>query len=167
MNLTVTIIGLVIIGSFVLFAVSLSMIRDRNKKKFLSLITEFAESQSCKISDYDQWKDSCIGIDGNQHKIFYISKRSGNLVKTEINLKDVAKCKLEGVNMTGNTISNSHLSIDEIVLSFSYSTADKDDTKVEFFRRSTDFTIVNEDIKRAEKWFKISQTGIAGLLNNK
>lgn len=165
MNVTIIIIGLAILGVFIVPTVYISYSASRKKKKFLSLITEFAENQSCKISDYDQWKDSCIGIDRDKHKIFYISKNSGNLVKTEISLQDVAKCKLKGVNMTGNTISDSHKAIDEIVLCYNFKDPDKKDISVEYFKISTDFTIVDDDLKLAEKWLKISQTNMSNLLN--
>ncbi len=165
MDLTVIIIGVTILAAFIVPTVLVSNSRNNKKKKFLKVMSDFAESKSCKIVEYDQWKDACIGMDKEKQKILYVHKNSGDYRKTEISLPEVLKCKIEGVNLTGNSISSNHKSIDEIELCFSYRDAGKPETSIEFFKIQKDFTVVDEDLKLAEKWHKIANSELANLVN--
>jgi len=164
MDITVIIIGLSVLAAFIVPTILVANAGKNKKNKFLKLITELADSKSSKIEAYDQWKHSCIGLDSEKHKVFCVQKNSSNYHKMEINLPDVLKCKLVGVNMTGNSISDSHKAIDEIKLNFSYRDAGKPETSIEFFKIQTDFTIVDEDLKLAEKWLRIVNTELANLV---
>jgi len=164
MDLTIIIIGVAILAAFIVPTVLISNASKNKKKRFSRLITDFAGSKSSKISEYDQWKDSCIGIDREKGKIFHVQKKNGNVQKIEIDLSEVSKCKLTGVNMTGNLISNTHKSIDEIALCFGYREAVKPETSIEFFNLNTDFTIVDQDLKLAEKWLRIVNSELANSM---
>ena len=164
MDITIIIIGLSILAVFIVPTILLTTAGKNKKKKFLKLISDFAASKSCEIEEYDQWKQSCIGLDRQKHRVFCVQKNSGDYTKTEINIPDVLKCKLVGVNMTGNSISDSHKAIDEIKLNFSFRDTGKPETSIEFFKIQTDFTIVDEDLKLAEKWLKIVNSELANLM---
>ena len=63
---------------FILICVLLIRFMGRNKKKldsqFLKSLFGLAEKNNCKISKYDRWNNSIIGIDEGALHIFIISK---------------------------------------------------------------------------------------------
>ena len=159
MDLSTTIIALVVLSLIILPIVYIANIGNYKKKKLYRALTELADSQSCKISEYDHWKDSCIGIDKEKRRLFHIVKNSNNLTKIEISLQEVQKCNLVGINMDTKNY-NTRKSIDKIELCLSYQDAIKPETKIEYYNHSTDYNIVEQDIKLAEKWFKIVKSNI-------
>ena len=76
MDLSIAIIGLIIGALIILPTVYIANIGNYKKKKLHRALKELAESQSCKISEYDHWKDSCIGIDKEKRRLFHIVKNS-------------------------------------------------------------------------------------------
>jgi hypothetical protein len=67
--LTWSIVILTIISLVVFF-----QIRNKNKeRKIVSVLHNFAKEYNSKISEYDHWDNSLIGIDNNEvDKLFFI-----------------------------------------------------------------------------------------------
>ena len=159
MNISSIIICLVVLGMILLPIVYIANINNFRKKKLYRVLTELAESKSCKISEYDYWKDSCIGIDKEKSKLFHVIKKTDSLKKIEINLHDILKCNLSGIN-TDTKNYNRLKAIDKIELCFSYRDNGKPETAIEYYNHSTDYNIVENDIKLAEKWLKIVKSSL-------
>jgi hypothetical protein len=150
MNTTAIIIGLGFLAMFIIPLIYISNAGNNKKKKYHKLLSEFAAEHSCKIEEYDQWKNSCIGLDLFKKKIFYISKQDKELKKTQINLNDISKCKLSGINYANINQANTI-----IELNFAFLDANANSVKLEFFNTAVDTFIVEDDLKLPEKWLSI------------
>jgi hypothetical protein len=142
MNSTSIIIG---IGFLVLFIVPLAYLTtagSRKKKKLIAGLSALASENSCKISDMDQWKKSCIGIDMENKKIFYLSKNE----KLVVDLKNVAKCNLNNPNNSKKDKNS------KIELEFTLKSPSDKILKIEFFDTVIDTYIVDEDMQIPYKW---------------
>jgi hypothetical protein len=145
MNSTSIIIGIGFIVLFIVPLAYLSTAGSRRKKKLIAQLSSLASENSCKISDMDQWKKSCIGIDMENKKLFHTTKNE----KLVLDLLNVAKCKLNSPNnskMDKNT---------KIELVFTLNNPADKIIKIEFFDTLVDTYIVDEDMQIPDKWLNI------------
>jgi hypothetical protein len=150
MNITTTIIGIGALALFVIPLLILSNLGKNRRKKLVNQLSMYAAEQSGNLHEYDHWKNSIIGIDLANKKVYYLSKQNGELKKILIPLNDVQKCKLTGINPL-----NLNQADTQIQLEFSYRDPKQSDAKIQFFNTKVDTFIVEDDLKLPQKWLSI------------
>lgn len=89
MNITVTIIGLALLGLFLLPALIISKSVKSKGTRLLKYLMSEATKNELIISDSDGWNELAIGIDEKNDKIIYIDGSSYEKVISIFSLKDV------------------------------------------------------------------------------
>jgi hypothetical protein len=143
-----TLIGVIIIIICCIPFILLGIKNKKQKKLILQSLEDFAAQKSCKISKYDIWKESCIGIDESGKNVFAI-RNTKNFKKTyHFNLLDVKKCKVE--NYTRK--QDEDLVVENIKLHFEARDLTKKIDSFEFFNNNSDNAQISDEIQLAEKW---------------
>jgi hypothetical protein len=153
MNTTTTIIGIVAIALFVIPLLILSNWGKKRRKQLIKYLSLYAAEQSGNLDEYDNWKNSIIGIDFANKKVYHLSKQAGEIKKTFIHLPEVSKCKLTGINPSNLNQANT-----KIQLEFTFRNSMQSEAKIQFFNTEFDTFIVEEDLKLPEKWLSIVNT---------
>jgi len=154
-------------GIFILICIILFVIINGNKKKkakqFLQTLNDFAEKENCKISTYDIWNNSVIGIDDATNRVFVIRKINDNETSQRINLAEIFRCRVVEVSRTSGPKEGNMKAFDRIDLVFSNKDKSKVDIVVEFYNANTDRLTLTGELQLAEKWCKITNDKIASI----
>ena len=118
-----------------------------------------AEKENCKVSRYDIWYNSIIGIDETTNFIFAIKKINGNETAQIICLAQMLRCRVIESSRTSGNIK----AFDRIDLAFTYFDKNKPESIVEFYNANTDRLTLTGELQMAEKWCKIANDKITAL----
>jgi hypothetical protein len=155
MDFSTIFVSLLVLGAFLVPPVYLYYKRKNRTKKFQDMMNKLAESQSCRIAEYDQWKKSCIGLDNKNRKLFYLMQNSKKIHSEITNLNEILKCKITGINASSNGSAPNNGSIEKLDLCLTYKDNNKENYFINFFDSEKDFIIDDDDIKLAEKWNRL------------
>jgi hypothetical protein len=155
MDFSTIFVSLLVLGAFLVPPVYIYFKRKNRTKKFQDMMNKLAESQSCKVSEYDQWKKSCVGLDKNNHKLFYLKQNSKKIHSEITNLNEILKCKITGINASSNGSAQNNGSIEKLDLCLTYKDNNKENYLINFFDAEKDFIVDDDDIKLTEKWNKL------------
>jgi len=147
-----TIFGLIILIICVLAVLLVNSNKKKKEKQFSQTLFDLAEKSNSKISEYDFWNNTLIGIDKDSHKLFFIRKTDGNVITNEIDLSEIQKSRIvNSARIVDNKVSSSSVT-DKLELSFSYRNPKKNETLLEFYNNNTDSLTVYRELKLIEKW---------------
>jgi hypothetical protein len=158
-------------GIFVLLCIILFVLINRNKskkvKQFLQPLNRLAEKYNCKISQYDIWNNSIIGLDNLANQIFVIKNISNEDIHLNVKLMEIQKCRVNEVSRTVNIASrtmgikgNVVKDIDKIELVFINNDKNAPDLIAEFYNKETGNLNLTGELQMAEKWCKIANDKI-------
>ncbi len=158
---------IVIGGIIVLFGITLYILNSRSKKKkeaqFLQPLSRLAEKDNCKISQYDIWNDSVIGIDETQNTVFAIRKKKEKETSIVVNLAEIFRCRVIEVSRTSGPKEGNAIAFDRIDLAFINKDKSKADVVVEFFDANTDRLTLTGELQLAEKWCVLVNNKLASI----
>ena len=166
------------VGIFILFCIILFVLINRKKRKkekqFLQPLNRLAEKDNCKISQYDIWNNSIIGIDNLTNQVFIIKNIFDDETFQNIKLTEILKCR---VNEVGRTVSlasrtpgikgNVIKAFDKVELVFINHDKNKPDLIIEFYNKETGNLNLTGELQMAQKWCKIANDKIAALTERK
>jgi hypothetical protein len=159
MELSIAIIGLVLILMFIIPTVILSIkSKDSTKAKFEQLNSFFVNGELRK-SEYEFWGDYSIGIDSASGKVVYIMKGKDNNHVEVIDLRKVKKCSINNLLRSVESKSGSELVNDLVGLKFVFNDTELKDLNLEFFNSEKKGYLDNE-LGIAKKWAEIIYTNI-------
>jgi len=161
------IFGLVILIIIVLAVVIVNSNKKNKKKQFVQTLTDLAEKSNCKISEYDLWNNTLIGIDKDARKLFFIRKNEANAISNVIDLQGIQKCRAINSSRVVTNNDSNHTVTDKIELALTSPDAKIADTNLEFYNTNRDNLFLNGEIQLAEKWAAIVNTNIAGITQRK
>lgn len=158
MDITSIIIVVILFGSFIVPIVWVSRAKKAKEKKRLLALSQFAESHKGKISEYDLWKDRAIGIDREQHFLFFIRHHSGGEQKIALRLSEISKCKTASKTKPGQ-----HTGYDHLDLVLVHRENGEQETKLNFYNSETDSLTLTGELQLIEKWGKIANEELARI----
>lgn len=161
------IFGLVIMIIIVLAVVIVNSNKKNKKKQFVQTLSDLAEKSNCKISEYDLWNNSLIGIDTAAHKLFFIRKNGENAISNVIDLQGIQKSRVINSNRVVTNKDSNHTVTDKIELALASPDARISDTILEIYNTNRDNLFLNGELPLAEKWAAIVNTNIAGITQRK
>ena len=163
MDSNTMVIGVII----VLFGITLYILNSRSKKKkeaqFLQPLSRLAEKDNCKISQYDIWNDSVIGIDETQNTVFAIRKKKEKETSIVVNLAEIFRCRVIEVSRTSGPKEGNAIAFDRIDLAFINKDKSKADVVVEFFDANTDRLTLTGELQLAQKWCVLVNNKLASI----
>lgn len=130
-------------------------IKQRNKKKkekIFSIIQSFAAENNCKISKYDHWSKSLIGLDNEANTLFFIRSTKEKEYRTIIALSEVRNCRMHKAERTVIFDKEKVKIIDRIELLLSFKDIQKADIALEFYNNKYDHLTLSEELVLAQKW---------------
>ena len=159
-----SIFGLVILIIIVLAVVIVNSNKKNKKKQFLQTLSDLAAKNYCKISEYDLWNNTLIGIDKDARKLFFIRKTGDHTISNVIDLQGIQKCRVINSGRVVTNNETNHTVIDKLELALTSPDAKIADTMLEFYNTNRDNLFLNGELPLAEKWAAIVNTNIAGIM---
>ena len=158
---------MVIGGIIVLFGITLYVLisssRKRKEAQFLQPLRQLAEKDNCKISQYDIWNNSVIGIDATQNMVFAIRRTKEKETSIVVNLAEIFRCKVIEVSRTSGPKEGNMIAFDRIDLAFINKDKSKADVVVEFYNANTDRLTLTGELQLAEKWCVLVNNKLASI----
>lgn len=151
MDLSTTIIGVAIL---VLCLVPLALANNKKKKRqqqLLQALMGLAESHYCKITQYDLWQNTAIGIDENAGCIFFVKKSDGANSLEKVHLAAIREAYSKGDPDPG--------AAEKLELVLVHAGAKELDVVLEFYNPEVAMQI-NDEWILIKKWQDIIQQAI-------
>jgi len=163
MSLGLIITGVVCLLLLVIIVASTSKSKKKKQVRFLDPLNRLAESADCKISNYDIWNDSVIGIDGVKNVVFAIRKTNGTEENITINLAEIFRCRVAEISrVTGPKEGNMKV-FDRIDLVFVNKEKSKSDQVIVVYSSNTDRLTLAGELQLAEKWCTLVNNKLATI----
>ncbi len=167
MELGTTIVGIVIILICIIPFALMSINNKKKEKKLLRGLSAFAERNSFKISRYELWNNSTIGIDDTSLTIFYTRKSRDIETSQQINLAEIQKCRVINSSRTWSNKDGNFKVIDKLELVFSFQDKGKNEVVLEFYNAEYDSSTLTGELQLVEKWCKIFNEKISEMTKPK
>lgn len=167
MDLGTTIVGIVIILICIIPFALMSINNKKKEKKLLQGLSALAERNSCKISRYELWNNSTIGIDDTSVTIFYTRKSKDNETSQQINLAEIQKCRVINSNRTVSNKEGNFKVVEKLELAFSFQDKTISEVVLEFYNADHDSLTLMGELQLVEKWCKIFNDKISEMTKQK
>lgn len=152
MHLGTTIAGVLLVIACVLPLVIASRNRKKRQKALIDSLTLFAKSHNAKISEYETWSGTAIGIDKDLMRLFFIRNNGGNRFEVEVTLAEIQQA---GIVRTGRTIKGNDgdtLFIERLEMELFFNDKDKPKVLLEFYDNNRDNINLSGELQLLEKW---------------
>lgn len=151
MNLSVLIIGTLVVALFLLPFVLAGVGKNKNLKHVKKVLMSIASEHNCNISKSDFWSDSAIGIDESKNEVLFVYISMGKQNVQYVKLANYKSCKINNFSRTVNDISGNHTAIDRLELELTPVEKEKPTVKLDLYsaERSKLYT---DELEIAEKW---------------
>jgi hypothetical protein len=167
MDLGTTIVGIVIILICIIPFALMSINSRKKEKKLLQGLTEIAERNNCKLSRYELWNNSTIGIDDTSLMIFYTRKSKDIETSQQINLAETQKCRVINLSRTVRNKEGNFKVVEKLELAFSFQDINRGDVVLEFYNADYDSLTLTGELQLVEKWCKLFNDKISELSKQK
>ena len=167
MDLESSIILLIMLLLCVIPIMIINKIKRTKERQFLQMLFDLAAKSSCKISDYDKWDQTAIGIDSVAHKLFFIRKTSETETTKEVILTEMKKCRFIDTNRVVNNGTSSRKITEKLELAFTEWDHQKPEQILELYNANYDSLELRDEIKLAGKWLAIANSEIADVAAGK
>jgi len=151
-------------------AIPIAIVTSKKRKKdkqLLQALFNKAQKGHFKITEYDKWGHTAIGIDMMAHRIFFVRKGAENDVFREVDLADVSKCRFINTNRVVNSKEVTQTVIEKLELAFTSNDPKEAETILEFYNVKSDSLALRGEIQLAGKWSALANSGIAALPSKK
>jgi hypothetical protein len=150
LNLLLTVFIILSIVAIIMIAIK------RSEKRAISALNFFANENNSKISKYDEWDKTLIGIDDIENfLLFFIRSASGIETRQVIRLSEVMDCRILKTSRNEKYHDESVNVTDQIQLVFSFHNKQKQNVSLEFYNTEYDRLNLTGELQLAEKWMNI------------
>ena len=136
--------------------------KKKKEKKMLEALLVAAEKNNSRISEFDLWNNSRIGIDKATRKLFFIRTTETEEVAKVVDLPEILKGKAVNTSKAFSYKGSSQAVVERIELVLTNRDKNKPDVILEFYNSRSDNPILRNEILLAEKWAGIVNVLIAG-----
>ena len=131
----------------------------KKKRKKLSVLKRIEAINDCKIKHFDYSDTFLIGIESNNHLLFYVQWVGDNENIQKIDLQEVNDCLLINSTKSVGSKNNSYTIVEKVELAFKFIDKRNKDVLIELFKKQSGTTL-SDELKIAEKWSKIVKNKI-------
>ncbi|MCC6690035.1 MAG: hypothetical protein IT235_00755 [Bacteroidia bacterium] len=167
MDLGTTIVGIIITIICIIPFALISISRKKKEKKLLQELTEFAEKNNCKISRYELWNSSTIGIDDTSLMIFYKKKSEEINISQQVTLSEIQKCRVSNSSRTVSNKNGNYTVVEKLGIGFLYHDKNKNEVVLEFYNADYDSLTLTGELQLAEKWCNLFNEKISEIAKQK
>ena len=142
MDVTTTIIGAVILALCITPLVMAYNKKKNRERKLLQSLVDNAATHSGKITNYDIWLNTAIGIDETENRLYFLRTGSpGEYIHQQVSLNDIRSVNTNGAENPEHTerieLVLEHINVPPVIL--------------EFYNEKVSLQI-NEELHLARKW---------------
>lgn len=167
MDIGATIVGIAIILICIIPFVLMSRSNRKKEQKLLQGLFDYAEQKNCKISQYDSWRHSTIGIDNTSLMIFFTKKVKEETIFRQINLAEIQKCQVINSGKTVSHSNSTHKIIEKLELAFTYWDKGRKESVLEFYNTEYHSLTLTGELQLVEKWCEIFNDKISTIAKQK
>lgn len=124
----------------------------KHEKEMVAELSELAEKNKAKISNFEVLKDIAIGIDEVQHKLFFIHKNEHLETKEMVDLRILKHCQLEKETVLIKDAAGDRSILEKVNLFFKSSDHKIPSIRLELFNANFDSPTLSGELQLAEKW---------------
>ncbi len=156
MDAVSVIIGLIVVGFFLLIFILPAMNTKKREKKMLLAFNKLAEKYNSKIDQKEMIADVMIGLDQLKGILYFYKPQKDQDISDTLLLSDVSRCKLL-IQMKQMKSNNENFNPYE-KLGLEFNMKEKDKPIVTWlFYHVEEYSHLNLDLKQLEKWEKLIQ----------
>ncbi|WP_428664357.1 hypothetical protein [Runella sp.] len=167
MDLGASIVGITIILICIIPFVLISRNSRKKKQQLVEKLSNYGEKNKYKISRYDLWRNSAIGIDDTALGVVFTRKTKDQETWQQIDLIEIQKCRLINSGRTVSHTNGNHKVIERLELAFTHRDKSKPETILEFYNTAYDSLTLSGELQLAEKWCAIFNDRIAAVVPQK
>ena len=135
----------------------------KNEKQFLQAFYDLADKYQCKISQYDRWRNTAIGIDENSGKVFFIRKLGEKEILQYVNLEEILRCRVISTTRNVSSKEGKIKVTDKLELAFTCKDKNSPEIYLEFYNADYESLTLRGELQMAEKWSEIANSRIASF----
>ena len=154
MDLSSTIIGLVVLGLFLLPALIITKANKKKAQRLQNIIMEEAVKNELTITESDNWNEAAIGIDMKNDKIIFIDESQRENDVRIINLKDVRSVRTSPAIQNIRNQKKEHEKESQLSLSLLFKEPSRPEIDITFYVAGFG-KLTKIERGRFEKWSKI------------
>jgi hypothetical protein len=156
MDAVSVIIGLIVVGFFLLIFILPAMNTKKREKKMLLALNKLAEKYNSKIDQKEMIGDVMIGLDQLKGILYFYKHQKDQDISDSLLLSDVSRCKLL-IQMKQMKSNNENFNPYE-KLGLEFSLKEKNNpNNIWLFYQVDENSQLNLDLKQLEKWEKLIQ----------
>ncbi|OFY17173.1 MAG: hypothetical protein A2X02_02780 [Bacteroidetes bacterium GWF2_29_10] len=128
--------------------------RKKREKQLFKSLSNIAEKQNCKITQYECCIELAIGLDKTANYLFFFNRFKDKEIAKYVNLAEIQNCKLVNTTRNINNKYGNYKVIDKLELKFSPIDKNKPYVFFEFYNAEEGLQLT-EERNLIEKWEKI------------
>ncbi|MDN3655983.1 hypothetical protein QWZ08_10125 [Ferruginibacter paludis] len=152
MDIGTSVTAILIVIACIIPFVIMNKINARRERQFLQPLFNLAEHHQSRLSQYDTWSHSAIGIDHTNGIVFFFKKINNIETSREIRLSAIKKCRVIHVSKTVNDGQENFKGIARLTLAFEHLDNTKADELLEFYNADSDGESLTGELQLVEKW---------------
>jgi hypothetical protein len=139
-------------------------VRIKAKRQYdlrFQILNKLAEQDGSTIGQFDQWKNTAIGLSQEGRIVYALRVINGNTQNWRIHLDDMRKCRLLLENRTVEDNGTTHRITEKIALVFTNHDAQQLEQEITFYNFQQDSLTLANQLTLAEKWCALAQRLLA------
>lgn len=156
--------GVILLAVCTLPFVVTTLGRKKKEKLLFKQLTELAERNGSKVSTFDIWSKTAIGMSEKEDKVFFIKQMESKRKEISISLNKIKLCQIISENRLINNQSGNYKVIDKLILYFSHVTSKESDVALEIYNADGNVQL-GDELKMIEKWESIINERVKTLVS--
>jgi hypothetical protein len=155
MDIGTSITAILIVLACIIPFVIMSKINARREKQFLQPLFNLAQHYQSRLSQYDTWNNTAVGIDYNTGIVFFFKNVNNTRMSLQVNLSTIKKCRVIKVAKTINDGQDNFLGVAKLALGFEHKDTSKADALLEFYNADSAEAGLTGELQLVEKWRRL------------
>jgi len=139
----------------------LNISHRKRVKQNLQLLKSVAGKYNLKVSTFNTWGNTSIGMDEAANVVFFTKKTADGDITQQVALTDAEKCRIANIKRTESDGDHHYSLTEKLELVFETRDRKKAETALPFFDIQFDGGMLTGELQLAEKWCSIINNKIA------
>ena len=164
--------GKIITALFFLLIFSITFIllylsRRKREKQNLVLLNREADKNNLRVSKFNTWGNTSIGMDETANVVFFTKKTADGDTGLQMAIAETEKCRIDNIKRTQSNEDGNYTLTEKLELVFEPRDKKKGEMAFPFFNMAYDGAMLTGELQQAEKWCRIINERITGFAQNK
>ncbi|WP_040280920.1 hypothetical protein [Psychroserpens damuponensis] len=157
MSLGITITSAVLVLLVTTPVVLIQQQQKKKERKLLNALKALANQHKSKLAEFEVFKNFAIGLDANNHNLFFYKQNSKKEISQRIDLNNIKSCGILNSKKANHT--DKHDTIVRLQLVLNPKSSSKHEQNIEIFNQIDDFQL-NGELEVIQKWEHIIQNNL-------